>query len=142
MTFENLEIRMMVNDAGIKYKDIAKHMGISRVYLSHLMSYKLSKENEKRIISAINDIKNCIDKETYTSVVVPVEWISCREMFPADGQAVLFTYIDGFDDGSKTFRNIEIGSYDRNQKKWSGAGFLDWQEVIAWMPLPEPYEGD
>lgn len=127
MTLENLEIRMMVNDAGIKYKDIAKHMGISRVHLSRLMSYKLSKKNEKRIISAINDIKNCIDKETYTSVVVPVEWIPCSERLPEVGQYCFITLKDR----------------DVNMDKYCSYGWHNYgDEVLAWMPLPEPYEGD
>lgn len=54
---KNVDIRMMVSDEGIKYKDLAEKMGISRVWMSHLMRYDLTTENRKRIMKAIEEMK-------------------------------------------------------------------------------------
>jgi hypothetical protein len=54
---ENLDIRVMVSSLGLKYIDIAKKMGISRVWLSKLMSRELSKENKVRVLQAIMELK-------------------------------------------------------------------------------------
>lgn len=56
---ENLDIRYIVRQAGLKYVDIAKQMGISKWWLSKLMRYKLSKKNRKRILQAIRELKEC-----------------------------------------------------------------------------------
>ena len=54
---ENLEIRLMISDAGLKYKDVAFELGISQTWLSILMSRDLSEANWKRIVAAIARIK-------------------------------------------------------------------------------------
>ena len=53
----NLDIRVMVSEAGLKYADIAKQMGISRVWLSNLMRYDLTTENREKILKAIRELK-------------------------------------------------------------------------------------
>ena len=55
---ENLDIRMMVSSLHIKYKDIAKQMGVSRVWLSTLMRHELTKENKDRVMKAIMELKD------------------------------------------------------------------------------------
>ncbi len=54
---ENLDVRVMVMSSGLTYKDIAQEIGISRYYLSRIMSKKLSPENKIRIMTAIDRIK-------------------------------------------------------------------------------------
>lgn len=54
---ENLDIRLMVNNLRIKYKDIARQMGVSRVWLSTLMRYELSEENRARVLQAIMELQ-------------------------------------------------------------------------------------
>lgn len=54
---KNLDIRLEVSESGLKYKDIAEKMGISRVYLSTLMRYDLSPANHERIMKAIRELK-------------------------------------------------------------------------------------
>ena len=54
----NLDIRVMVSESGLKYTDIAKQIGISRVWLSTLMRYDLTPENKNRIMGAIVSLKN------------------------------------------------------------------------------------
>lgn len=58
----NLDIRVMVNESGLKYKDIAHQMGISRVWLSNLMRYDLTPENREKILKAIRVLKGESDQ--------------------------------------------------------------------------------
>lgn len=53
----NLDIRVMVSESGLRYIDIAKQMGISRVWLSNLMRYELTTENREKILKAIRELK-------------------------------------------------------------------------------------
>jgi predicted XRE-type DNA-binding protein len=55
---ENLDIRMMVSSLNLKYIDIAKQMGVSRVWLSTLMRHELTKENKDRVMKAIIELKD------------------------------------------------------------------------------------
>lgn len=57
MKMENIDIRILVSDSGLTYKDIAKEIGIHRGSLSRLMSRQLSPENRIRIVTAIDRIK-------------------------------------------------------------------------------------
>ena len=53
----NLDIRVMVSESGLRYIDIAKQMGISRVWLSNLMRYDLTTENREKILKAIRELR-------------------------------------------------------------------------------------
>lgn len=53
----NLDIRIMVSESGLKYTEIAQQMGISRVWLSNLMRYDLTPENRNKILRAINELR-------------------------------------------------------------------------------------
>lgn len=54
---KNLDIRLRVEASGIRYGKIAERMGISRVYLSRLMSRDLDSERRKKIIDALEELK-------------------------------------------------------------------------------------
>lgn len=58
----NLDIRVMVSESGLRYIDIAKQMGISRVWLSNLMRYDLTTENREKILKAIRELKGESDQ--------------------------------------------------------------------------------
>lgn len=58
----NLDIRVMVSESGLKYTEIAKHMGISRVWLSNLMRYDLTTDNREKILRAIRELKGESDQ--------------------------------------------------------------------------------
>ena len=55
---ENLDVRLLVSENHIRYKDIAKKMGISPVWLSTQLRYELSLVTKERIIQAIEELKN------------------------------------------------------------------------------------
>lgn len=59
----NLDIRVMVSESGLRYIDIAKQMGISRVWLSNLMRYDLTAENREKILKAIRELTEHPDAE-------------------------------------------------------------------------------
>ena len=70
-------------------------------------------------------------------------WIPVTERLPETSDAVLTTYIVN---GDRSRRYVEESSYYENDESWSSP----WDEyriagtrieVIAWMPLPEPYKG-
>ena len=50
---KNLDIRILVSENGLKYKDIAKELNISREWLSRLMRNTLTIDNKVRIMGAI-----------------------------------------------------------------------------------------
>lgn len=55
---KNLDVRIMVSESHIQYRDIAKKMGISPTWLSTLMRHDLSPVARARIIDAIVELKN------------------------------------------------------------------------------------
>lgn len=61
----NLDIRIMVSESGLRYIDIAKQMGISRVWLSNLMRYDLTPENRNKILKAIRELRKNTQKHRY-----------------------------------------------------------------------------
>ena len=65
----------------------------------------------------------------------PVGWIPCSEKLPEEA---------GFYIVTKRQKSGEIqvalGSYRPLFNEWSGNG--NFKDVLAWMPLPEPYRED
>lgn len=53
----NLDIRLIVADNGLHYKDIAKTMGISSIWLCKMMRKPLSPRNKSRVLDAIETLK-------------------------------------------------------------------------------------
>ena len=64
------------------------------------------------------------------------EWIPVDDRLPEEGVTVLITW-NG---------KIDLGKYEEREWWWLAEAFCDyWKEagdVVAWMPLPEPYKGD
>ena len=88
-----------------------------------------------------------IREENPNAVVIPCDaevvsaeavhgWIPCSERLPKEKEIVL-TY--------DNIGHIDFGQYDRGQWYWEAEACADyWMKndgVIAWMPLPKPYEG-
>lgn len=54
---KNLDIRMLVSDNGLRYKDIADEMNISPEHLSRLLRKELTSENKIRVMRAIDQLQ-------------------------------------------------------------------------------------
>lgn len=50
---KNIDVRVLVTESGLTYKEIAKELNISQEWMSRLMRYTLSPENRERILSAV-----------------------------------------------------------------------------------------
>lgn len=64
-------------------------------------------------------------------------WIPVEDKLPENGETVLAYIKHNYaEDGWRAYRVYE---YDADSEHWIGMGNLC--EVIAWQPLPEPWEG-
>ena len=61
---KNIEIRTLVYDYGVKYKDIAKVLNITPEWLSRLLRRDLSAENKDRIVKAIEKVRTAKTTKT------------------------------------------------------------------------------
>ena len=59
---KNLELRLMVSDAGLTYKRIAKQLGVTPEYLSRCMRFELKPEMRERIMTAIEELRRDVDR--------------------------------------------------------------------------------
>ena len=72
---------------------------------------------------AISELKDCYEPER--------RWIPCSERLPESGHSYLYCTDMG---------TVHMGFY------WGGLGFgygFDYgYNIVAWMPLPQPYKGE
>lgn len=79
------------------------------------------------------------------------EWIPCKDRLPEEGVDVLISYRYKEGEGDTSHMYIDISSYGtvsfgghklEGIKEWGQpfAYFNSNYEVVAWMPLPEPYK--
>lgn len=54
---KNLDIRLLVGEKGLHYKDIAEKMGILNTSLSRMMRKDLTPAQRERILSAIQEME-------------------------------------------------------------------------------------
>ena len=59
---KNIDVRIAVSDAGLKYKDIAQELGISPEWLSRLMRYTLTAENKALIMETVERMKGAANE--------------------------------------------------------------------------------
>lgn len=122
-------------------------------------------ELDKIITKAIDDSENqtecqtlrwVLDVMSELSSVTPQQtrWIPVSERLPEDEQECLITSkgLGEFHIDIATYSTnlYKVDKYDFHTKKdVSGFygidteyGYYEWSDVVAWMPLPQPYEGD
>lgn len=70
---------------------------------------------------------------------IGVKWIPVEDRLPAEGDLVLVT-VNGIYNHITFSDAIELGEIC-SDGTWFIAGYPDWNNpnVVAWMPLPEPY---
>ena len=71
---ENLDIRLLVRDSGLTYRQIAKALGITHWYLSRLMGKPLSVKNRIRILAAIGELTSEGGQEIRKVLEMPGSW--------------------------------------------------------------------
>ena len=102
------------------------YSGLKPQYISKLVEAVV-----KDIIDIINE-QSDLSLETETSD----KWIPCSERLPEEGVTVLCT--------EKGTQKVYVGWYLTIKNQYHG--WLDSDgfsmDVIAWMPLPEPYKGE
>ena len=106
---------------------------------------KTIRENDYLVVDYFNSkdrgmftsgILQAIDEQP--SVQPEPQWIPCSERLPDMGFSVLVTAIqNNFVYVAEAVMEMD-GTW--SQMRWSAS--LKANEVIAWMPLPEPYKGD
>ena len=88
-----------------------------------------------------NDIREMIDM--MPTIDTKPHWIPCSERLPEDNDYKPFSY---YEDGAVLFctknGKVGFGWYYESTKEWANEDDCTPGEVIAWMPLPEPYKGD
>ena len=60
---KNLDIRMIVSEKGLKYKDIADELNITPEWLSRLMKDTLTTDNKVRIMGAIERLTKGVESD-------------------------------------------------------------------------------
>lgn len=60
---KNLDIRMLVSETGLKYKDIADELNITPEWLSRLMKDTLTTDNKVRIMGAIEKLTKGVESD-------------------------------------------------------------------------------
>lgn len=106
------------------------------------------KQRKYVLASALNTVRGNLAKQSSVSSSncseIPNNWISCSERLPEEAGEYICTLVGVHDSGIPS----ECGFEPSNQKGiipgWStceadGFKFLRNDEVIAWMPMPEPY---
>lgn len=61
-------------------------------------------------------------------------WIPVSERLPEESGRYLISVLDGVG------RRTTVAPYQPRYKAWTMTGRMAYWKVIAWMPLPEPYE--
>lgn len=97
----------------------------------------LGELHEGKVIQAyelLSEMYDSVSKQIRDDNPQKIEWISVSERLPKTDEYVLIT--DGI--------TIYIGWIDSLDNKWRADSedsyFINEVDVIAWMPLPEPYK--
>jgi hypothetical protein len=61
-------------------------------------------------------------------------WIPCSERLPEESGRYLISALDGIG------RRTTVAPYQPRYKAWTMTGRMAYWKVVAWQPLPEPYE--
>lgn len=62
------------------------------------------------------------------------EWIPCKEKFPEKSGTYIVSAIDGH------VIRVSFAKWMPRLKTWALSGCRSYWKVIAWKPLPEPYQ--
>lgn len=113
----------------------------------------MNKYEINKIVEKLNDIPYQSDEhlgmvvslEDATKIVKDIEenqWIPCSKALPKDSyECVLIQVKRTGNYEPKVWHTMEVARYESDKPVGFGNGWVrnGFGEVIAWMPLPEPY---
>lgn len=108
----------------------------------NLSEITVKKKETNELVTRIFEDEEGIKEITSDDYIVEVKenrWIPVEERMPDKGKDVLVTYI-GYNSGGR-FSN-GTAYYDFEKWWWSVTDSIVKVKIIAWMPLPEPYQGE
>lgn len=100
---------------------------------------------------AIADFVDIVDKQPKVG-----EWIPCSERLPEDGRSVVVILIHTYESDYTRYSIARYIDCSNGEYHWCDEhyGYLEWDKysdgrggcshykVVAWMPLPSPYNAD
>lgn len=96
-----------------------------------ITSGKYPNENDEQFMDRLVE-----ELEDMPPVAPTQKWIPVSERLPKHGGRYLISVFDGIN------RRTTIAPYLPRSKAWTMVGRRAYWKVIAWMPLPEPYEAE
>lgn len=82
------------------------------------------------LVYLLNKVEDYVEKAVDELPSVQ-QWIPCSERLPNNHDNILINQSDGY---------VNVGYYSLNYFK--DVNSYPYKDVIAWMPLPEPYKGE
>lgn len=113
--------------------------------LGELISYEFNEiEDNRPLFFRFADIE-CIVEKRDGIADRPQGWIPCSERLPSEGDEFLITWTSSVTNGPLlAFAEYEPDALLVSGGKWyleDDMGEFEDFDVIAWMPLPEPWKG-
>ena len=116
---------------------------ISREALLTLLEEPMNWTDSEAEIQEQKDYENFVALVKSMPIVTPQQarWIPCSERMPEVSDHYLIQYSRHIcpDEMAVAYYSVEEAECDKNYT-WEFKPFADCKEVIAWMPLPEPYK--
>lgn len=93
----------------------------------------------ERVIEIIRSHMNDV---TDTNVGSKNNWIPCSERLPEDGEEMVLIQVSGKPTENIQFEDAFEFAYYKKEEGWILEYYPEWKnpEVVAWMPLLEPYK--
>lgn len=130
------DVKEAVNQLAEEYKYKTDWQSIYDKVVS--LEYEYAKEGKENAVNDCIRLENFLQffKEKLQSAEeYKGGWISVKDRLPEVHQKVLITY------QSKRAVGVNIGYISIYDRKWHyNRGDLVGSKIIAWMPLPEPYQ--
>lgn len=87
-------------------------------------------------------IRSHMNDVTDTNVGSKNNWIPCSERLPEDGEEMVLIQVSGKPTENIQFEDAFEFAYYKKEEGWILEYYPEWKnpEVVAWMPLLEPYK--
>ena len=108
--------------------------------LGQLQTYKLFEGADEKLVD-VNEVMRILAGHVKVTTAEPEQrWIPVSERLPEDGD---YHDLCGTPDGAilwcKETGEVGVGWYYESTKNWCDLWDNGVKDIVAWMPLPEPY---